>query len=37
MTEKYCSHAYLDPRLGIPIPIIKLINLIHQHIETPGF
>lgn len=36
LNETKCSHAYLDPRLGIPNQITKLINVIQSNITWRG-
>lgn len=36
MNEKYCSHANLDPRVGIPNHIVKLLSVIQRNISWKG-
>lgn len=31
-----CAHAYLEPRLGVPNQILKLIHFISRRLDTPG-
>ena len=34
--ERRCSHAHLNPLLGIPTQAIKMINFIASHANTPN-
>lgn len=34
--EQRCPHAHLNPELGIPTQILKLITYIHHFIQTPN-
>jgi hypothetical protein len=36
MDEERTVAAYLDPRVGIPTQALKMINAIHEKINTPG-
>jgi hypothetical protein len=36
MDESRTVAAYLDPRIGIPTQILKLITTLHDAIDTPG-
>eukprot|EP01035_Chromulina_nebulosa_P018158 gene18158-23814_t len=37
LSEKWSAHALLDPRLGIPTPVLKILSLLTQPqaLETP--
>jgi hypothetical protein len=36
LDERRCQYAFLNPELGIPTQILKLINYIHHFIQTPN-
>lgn len=36
MDENRCSHAHLNPLLGIPTQAIKMMNYVANHVNTPN-